>query len=114
MKKSIMKKWVTVLRSGEFKQIQGKLETDKGNCCLGVLCNLALVEGICDFSMHNDFYISNMFDNVSGVLPGSVLKWSNVKHECGKFGKRSLVRMNDGGSTFLEIADAIEKNYKKL
>ena len=48
MKKNIMKRWVSALRSGEFKQGKGALEAKGKHCCLGVLCELALVEGVCD------------------------------------------------------------------
>jgi hypothetical protein len=33
-------KWMAALTSGEFNQITGMLESDKGNCCLGVLCRI--------------------------------------------------------------------------
>lgn len=108
MKKSIMKKWVAALRSGEFTQIQGALENPSGNCCLGVLCNLALVEGICD-------YKCGLFDGESAVLPKSVQKWSGITSASAIFGANSLTHQNDSADkSFLQIANIIEKNYKKL
>jgi hypothetical protein len=44
--------WVAALRSGDFRQAQRKLavksnpETLMAHCCLGVLCELAVAEGV--------------------------------------------------------------------
>lgn len=37
MIKSYKTDWLAALRSGEFKQAEGKMQTSCGNCCLGVL-----------------------------------------------------------------------------
>lgn len=112
MKKSIMKKWVAALRSGEFKQIKGRLETSNGNCCLGVLCNLALIEGVCDFTKGEDI---NFYDDRSGLLPPSVMEWAKIKSNNGIIpNKYYLTTLNDEGYSFNEIADIIEENYKSL
>ena len=45
----IKAKWVSALRSGEFKQGTMQLRTlDDKYCCLGVLCALAVREGVID------------------------------------------------------------------
>lgn len=40
MKSELKKRWVSALRSGEYKQTKHYLCNDQGWCCLGVLCNL--------------------------------------------------------------------------
>jgi len=114
MKKQIADMWVDALRSGEFKQGFSHLEADGANCCLGVLCNLALIEGVCDYDGRRDV---SRFDGVSGCLPPSVMAWAGMVSRYGSpvDGETSLVNLNDGAmSSFNEIADAIEKNYEKL
>lgn len=38
--KEIKEKWLNALKSGEYKQVQGKLRTNFGHCCLGVLAEI--------------------------------------------------------------------------
>lgn len=40
-RKANRKKWVAALRSGEYAQCRGFLESDGSFCCLGVLSKLA-------------------------------------------------------------------------
>jgi len=114
MKKQIADMWVDALRSGEFKQGFNNLEKDGANCCLGVLCNLALVEGVCDYDSSRDV---SRFDEMSAYLPNSVMEWAGMVSCCGSKvdGETNLVDLNDVAmSSFNEIANAIEKNYEKL
>ena len=51
MKREIAEKWTAALRSGEYEQGQGQLhkrniEFPDCFCCLGVLCELAVEEGV--------------------------------------------------------------------
>jgi hypothetical protein len=39
--RSLKKKWVEALRSGEYQQGEGHLFKDDSYCCLGVLCKVA-------------------------------------------------------------------------
>lgn len=88
-------KWLTALRSGEFKQARNALHQPKagGYCCLGVLC----VAGGMDDTLKTADY--DALDRIVGGLP---------IRDC-------LTGMNDkaaskGGKTFAEIADWIEAN----
>lgn len=117
MKKKIADQWVKALRSGKFKQTTGKLERIDGNCCLGVLCNIAMVEGICDYD--NQFNGMIQFDNNPDLLPNSVQEWAGMKEDDGtivyKGKSRSLAYLNDSlNLSFKEIANVIEKNWRKL
>lgn len=44
--KKVIEKWVTALESGEYDQGRGYLNTNTGLCCLGVLCELAVQDGV--------------------------------------------------------------------
>ena len=44
MKKEIAERWVSALRSGEYKQGKLYLKSENGYCCLGVLCDILGVE----------------------------------------------------------------------
>lgn len=51
MKKDIKDKWLTALRSGEYQQAEKVLRSEDDNgrasyCCLGVLCELAMEDGV--------------------------------------------------------------------
>jgi len=118
MKKTVMKKWVKALRSGEYSQGEGQLVDSRDNfCCLGVLCNLAPTKigtwlehpyGGWAFGTKEAFFDSH--------LPKSVMKWSGMNSDHGRLPCRliSLMNHNDRGMSFSEIADLIEKNWEKL
>lgn len=109
MKPEIKKKWLSALRSGEYKQGIRKLRNNKDNfCCLGVLCDLhsketesVWVRNATDFS-----YIE-----CRDTLPKLVKDWAGLNSAVTVL----LSLMNDGiycsnsEMTFSEIADYIEK-----
>jgi hypothetical protein len=97
-------KWIAALRSGVYKQGDGKLYSIRNGtyCCLGVAC---VVAGHTDIpSVRTDYgeYISHRATGVPSILHGS-----------GDL-VTTLANMNDGENTeqksFLEIADYIEAN----
>lgn len=85
-------KWLNALRSGDYKQEQGKLRSDEGFCCLGVLCDLYIQENELKWeedikliyddelkeyvkvSSHDKYY----FDGESEFLPKSVMEWAEL------------------------------------
>lgn len=144
MKKSIKEKWMAALRSGEY--IQGSrvlariiVKPDSTEeihyCCLGVLCDLAIKEGIIT-SYHDTWRQVIKFNGADGVLPDSVAEWAGLQDPSNpndsnlnptvifraprglRTGAVSLSRCNDGGliwgqetigpMNFQEIADLIE------
>lgn len=40
MNKEIKKDWINALKSGKYKQGQGKLRDNNCYCCLGILCDI--------------------------------------------------------------------------
>lgn len=104
----IKRKWCEALRSGKYKQATGMLATDDGGyCCLGVLAQVAIDNGIGNWDI---FYKS------SDYLPDEVAQWAGVEdcdphirdpRKTGIAG--TLAELNDSGANFATIADVIEK-----
>jgi hypothetical protein len=104
MNPEIKAKWLEALRSGKYKQAEGRLKVNDTFCCLGVLCDIS---GLSKWD--GDYYL-----NCVSVLPDEVAEWSglgdkspNVKEASGR--NRSLAGLNDDGNSFKEIADLIER-----
>jgi len=113
MNPDVKTKWVEALRSGEYRQTKHKLHTKRGGfCCLGVLCEVAIKEGL-DVKKNagSDRYF---YDHEEFTLPSRVQAWAglDVDHEAGW---HRLADMNDGyvegvKGDFPEIADWIDEN----
>ena len=110
----VAQKWVDALRSGKYRQGESQLKIedpdDPRHCCLGVLCEVAEVEGV-DFNFIPD----------ESYLPEPVMKWAGLKSKQAHYrdpetGSEdgSLVQMNDKGASFAEIADFIEAHAEEL
>jgi hypothetical protein len=105
MDSAMKARWVAALRSGEYQQADGCLRTaDRRYCCLGVLCEISG-----DGAWEEDGTVS--YYNVAGQPSNSHLP-SEMNRKCGiTTGQEAeLVRLNDGGKSFGEIADHIEEN----
>lgn len=114
MKKTVMKKWVKALRSGEYKQTKGRLRNSVGFCCLGVLCDIyAKDKKIKEFWIPYGHAFS-AGDTDAVFLPTHIKKYSNLKSVNGSIGNMSLAGQNDRGKTFPEIADIIEQHCEEL
>ena len=109
---------IKALRSGEYKQCQGRLHNtiDNTYCCLGVATDLfCKLEFPLDFKNNNYGYgcfIHNGLRETTALLP-IVQDWLGFKDDCGCFNSDiahspSLMGMNDSGKTFNEIADVLE------
>lgn len=125
MNPKVKAKWLAALRSGEYKQGTGVLRTDYTGedkfCCLGVLCDLAVQEGVTTLTRTNGGVYSYAQDGgglgVTGTLPKVVREWAEVttdnplvKWKSGnRYAHYSLTQLNDReGLSFDEIADVIE------
>ena len=116
MKKEIADKWVAALRSGEYEQTQAVLANRERtkHCCLGVLCELAIEDGV---EMEVDAALgSTYFDGWASTLPVSVMHWAGVVTNVGEFndGSEHLASANDVGATFDILADTIERRWEEL
>lgn len=137
MNQEIKERWLTALRSGEYEQAEGYLnisaknESDNeydGFCCLGVLCELAVADGVIQKQRYaeEDFYEygdpeSDDFDH--SVLPRSVKEWAGLSDSNPSVNDLSedenpefvdnwipISEPNDNGASFARIADMIERD----
>jgi hypothetical protein len=126
-------KWIAALRSGEYQQAKGVLNSTAGMCCLGVLCDIYSKEHAVDW----DYRIATVTnipleleDKEIGhflgsplILTDKVIAWANVDSEnpqilgIKKFvtfkgevtvKPTSLAELNDSGLSFNQIADMIQ------
>lgn len=108
MNPEIKEKWVTALRSGEYKQGKGLLHNLSYNswCCLGVLCDLAVKDGLNLEIDTTKYSAAATYDGYIGTPPSSVEVWASLN------GARrdidNLIDLNDEGHSFQEIAEYIE------
>ena len=118
MKRDIAERWTAALRSGKFAQTQGALHTSHGYCCLGVLCELAVEDGVVRDRTISHFGAGQWevsYDTASGLLPHSVMAWADIKDCGGAFDNhQALSSLNDHGHDFDEIADVIEEHVDVL
>lgn len=94
----VARKWVAALRSGKIKQGRKQLGfTDGSRCCLGVLDDLAVEDGVIDG-----------YDLSGAALLFKVRQWAGLTTPCGNYSHGCLALDNDNGKSFAEIADIIE------
>jgi len=110
MDKALKAKWLEALRSGKYKQGQGRLRSDDDKfCCLGVLCDIS-GEGEWEHSSSMGYLYKRGEERDRNVLPMFLGKI--VGMEDGQEDK--LIDMNDGdGLSLLAIADWIEENIEE-
>lgn len=104
--------WVRALRSKKYKWGKEQLHpTEDKFCCLGVLCEVAIKEGIIDsYNPHGE------------TPPNVVRKWVGLQTKNGDFDTdwkarlSTLTEVNDESkrNPFEKIANMIEKNKKGL
>lgn len=135
------KKWVTALKSGDYKQTKGTLRDGEGFCCLGVACDLS---GLGEWVQLPDddrnpddtrfAYVIGGYKHTD-LLPEEVRLWLGLEGISGEYEidegldplvedeetgelpeptNRELTDDNDEGATFAEIAKIIEENWASL
>ncbi len=109
MNQEIKARWVSALRSGEYKQSRGKLKSIDGFCVLGVLCDLYAIAYKINWEKMN--YSYKLCGRI-GCLPSEVSVWADYYGAEIKLNTQSvsLTSLNDHmGYNFNEIADLIEQ-----
>lgn len=149
MIKEVADRWVAELRSGKYRQTTGYLnvvrseneEYPVGFCCLGVLCEIAVSDGIVSRSAeasvdsrNGEYVFMNYGDEDSALPPYPVLDAYRMegsmvplpRYRISEFvelngypplaslGQVSLVDLNDAGVPFTTIADIIEEFWEEL
>lgn len=113
MNKEIKSRWLQALRSEKYLQGKSRLRSkDDRFCCLGVLCDIYVEEGLGEWMKGDDCFDLN---GSGGYLPSDVIEWADLPHYAGWLGTiegkpaTTLSYLNDSGKTFEEIADVIEE-----
>jgi hypothetical protein len=125
MDPEIRARWTAALRSGEIPQVESVLNDGQGRCCLGVLCDIAVADGVVPEPVFDDLHEVWSYIGSYQLLPDEVTAWAGftaddldegdpvvtVQHrdrEAGVVAPFGLAELNDDGWTFGEIADAID------
>lgn len=106
--------WVKALESGDYKQGKGRLCNENKYCCLGVACEVAIMNGVPITKIENAYLTSDskvMFSS----LPDAVKDWLNLFSITGNCSIGDLIYLNDmRGISFKEIAAFIRSKPKGL
>lgn len=116
-----LRRWITALRSGRYKQGQGQLRKTESKkelwCCLGVACDIAKKDLKTDWRM---FSYRWQFLGNSGTLPSKVIKYYGLDASDPSLNKDRTITCtvaNDGSGgdrwSFKKIALALERRYLK-
>ena len=120
MKPEIKREWLAALRAGKYKQGRKRLCHNDYFCCLGVLCDLSITDGLGewqpDIAYHTVKHFTTENHNQMCVLPEEVEEWAGVHGAevlipdlIDREGHgQCLTDLNDKGLTFDQIADIIE------
>lgn len=122
MNLEIKARWVADLRSGRFQQGFGKLRGYDGDqelfCCLGVLCEIAVQDGIIERTTQGGSGIPGYTSNLTAfvdILSPEVSSWAGL-HDTDP-----SVRMNDefagGDEEFMELSgvnDDLKLSFSKI
>jgi hypothetical protein len=127
---AVIEKWVAALESGEYKQTRGALYRSAdhdgdpaGYCCLGVLCDLAVKEGVIDppvVAFDKDRGMVATYAESDTFLPVKVQEWVGIDEDnpwvdferWGREVADNLALLNDEEeASFEEIADILRLNY---
>jgi len=95
MNEQVKELWIEALTSGRFKKGRGKLAKNGKHCCLGVLCELAIEQGV-DVHRTVDEDRLVRFDGGASVLPASVRNWAGLPDDNPQAGDEPLAVWNDG------------------
>lgn len=122
MDPEIKTKWVTALRSGELHQTRGRLrrggeeggvDADVAYCCLGVLCEIGVADGVIDANRrplsYDGYRMKGSTEEVwSEMMPDpDIRQWAGLDVRA----MDELADMNDTqGMSFAQIADYIEEH----
>jgi hypothetical protein len=104
-------KWIAALRSGEFKQQQGKMgNLNEGFCCLGLYCYVNNIRNSDEYEL-DEYNADNSSNNTQGEKNDSSDKslayYNDGLYEENPDGEKVWLKPT---LTFIEIADIIEAN----
>jgi hypothetical protein len=116
MNPEVKAKWLQALRSGEYKQCEGKLKSQYEDgtcayCCLGVLSDIHAKETEQGDWVDGAIYRDSTGDTEMGVLTKGVRVWAGLSKSNPDARSSSVAELNDGGVSFAHLADIIEEQF---
>lgn len=124
MREDVKARWISALRSGEYPQAKDALKTPSGYCCLGVLCELAVADGVIEpYDAYHDGYPwideDGSTNYAEAILPPPVMKWAEledanpfvryVQDSGAEMISAPISEPNDNGAGFNFIARLIDE-----
>lgn len=124
MNPEVKKLWIEKLETENIPQTHNRLGKLTGErCCLGVLCDIAVEQGIIpeptpiDSWADSTLAYTDGFDTEQAILPRKVAEWANIDPrgqlnyaDDGTAG-HSLAALNDNGASFPKIAAIIREHF---
>jgi hypothetical protein len=110
MNKERVKKLITALRSGAYKQCHYRLTDGDSFCCLGVACDVYHREtGLGEWRAFSNEFKAGIGEGL-GVPPIEVIDWFGFKSRNPSLGGIPATSLNDVDQlNFNQIADLLEK-----
>jgi hypothetical protein len=122
MDPAVKEKWIEALRSGDYEQGKGALSIAGTYCCLGVLCDLAVKDGVSIIVSEEESALGKgkvFYDGRADLPPKSVADWAFPGHDRDKWTvdglwhidmDHHLPHLNDAQNwSFEQIADLVEQ-----
>jgi len=115
-----IRRWIKALRSGDYKQGTNSLSYNGKHCCLGVACEVFKIEKQkCVTSGGKELCVWQYKDDGSlkwarANLPDKVRQLLGLQNHDGKYNDFSLIRLNDTGHSFEQIANVIQSQPSGL
>lgn len=127
MRTEVRDRWLAALRSGEYAQGKTYLGFQlpdarrSSYCCLGVLCELAVADGVIERQEDSRGGVDRIVHGYAGrtsLLPDEVVVWAGLTSanptvravaDDGEPARTSLAWLNDHGRSFDVIATLIEE-----
>lgn len=78
MNEDVKAKWIARLEDPSARQGRGALSTNRGDCCLGVLCKIAVEEGVIPEPEGVSHQGALVFSGNDQVLPREVASWAGL------------------------------------
>lgn len=89
MDPDVKRRWLEALRSGRYEQANGYLSINGGYCCLGVLCEVAVEDGVIYRYDDDDSVVyastAHEADSSRKVLPERAVIWADIRSENPSF-----------------------------
>lgn len=116
--------WLTALRSGRYVQGRNKLswvgrDGQDHHCCLGVLCEVARLDGVPLTVTEHDLVVNRVmtsyrrYNGADNFLPPAVVEWAELDDHDVVSGGDVLVEQHDDGTTLSSLND-VGRSYDEI